>query len=111
MFNVPYYTHCHKNYHTANVYWVLRPDLKKQSNNKKRCINEGNNQPLQLKPADDNKDQYNFRGALVYYQLIQTFRTFGPSTLDAPSTCHTGNKTSLAWDRTSKELFKELEEA
>ncbi len=64
--NVPYCTHCHKNYHTATDCWALHPDLKKQSNNKKRRFNKGNNQPKRQKPADDNKDQYNFRGASVH---------------------------------------------
>ena len=64
--NVLYYTHCLKNYHTANDCWALHPDLKKQSNNKKRRFNGGNNQPKRPKLADNNKDQYNFGGASVY---------------------------------------------
>lgn len=64
-FNVPYCTHCHKNYHTSTDCWVLHSDLKKQSNNKKRRFNESNNQPKWQKPADNNEDQYNVGGASV----------------------------------------------
>ena len=64
--NIPYCTHCHKNYHTATDCWALHPDLKKQSNNKERRFNGGNNQPKRQKPADDNEDQYNFGGASVH---------------------------------------------
>lgn len=55
-FNVPYFTHCHKNYYTANNCWALHPDLKKQSNNKKCCFNGVNNQPKQLKLVDNNEN-------------------------------------------------------
>ena len=64
--NVPYCTHCHKNYHTATDCWALHPELKKQSNNKKRRFNGGNNQSKRSKPTDDNEDQYNFGGASVH---------------------------------------------
>ena len=43
--NVLYCTHCHKNYYMANNCWALHPDLKKQSNKKKRCFNGDNKQP------------------------------------------------------------------
>lgn len=64
--NVPYCTHCHKNYHTATDCWALHPELKKQSNNKKRRQNGGNNQPKRQKPADNNEDEYHFGGASIH---------------------------------------------
>lgn len=63
--NVPYCTHCHKNYHMATDCWALHLDLKKQSNNKKRRFNGGDYQPKRQEPADDNEDQYNFGRASV----------------------------------------------
>lgn len=73
MLNVPYCNHCHKNYYMANDCWALYPNLKKQSNNKKHPFNGDNNQPKQPKPANDNKDQYNFREASMHMLALPAY--------------------------------------
>lgn len=59
--NVPYCTHCRKNYHTAADCWELHSELKKQPGDKKRRLNGGNNKPKRPKHTNDNDDSASVR--------------------------------------------------